>query len=117
MNPALTSDEWARRLARPHSGALVDFGHCECGAPVVRNLLDDSLPPANRHALAALALHGQPFGFMAKDVKNLRETAEESDEGDASNDFYLGGYQVTVGSEWLLNLADRIAALLPPEAK
>lgn len=113
MNPALTSEEWRNQVTRTRGGALrivVDFG-----PPANTVQLNDD--PKMRHALAALALHGQPFGFTAKDVKNLRETAEESDEGDASNDFYLGGYQVTVGSEWLLNLADRIAALLPPEAK
>lgn len=48
----------------------------------------------NLHALAALCLHGQPFGFTWEDVRVLREQ------------FHVNLLQ---------DLADRIAALLPPE--
>lgn len=57
----------------------------------------------DRHALAALALHGQPFGFSHEDVETLERAL---------------GYDPTTGdlSVALESLRDRIAALLPPEA-
>jgi hypothetical protein len=57
------------------------------------------------HALAAMALHGQPFGFTHDDVLTLRLAADTHD-----NDL-----------DWkercfkLRDTADRIEALLPPE--
>src|SRR5918911_1704262 len=36
------------------------------------------VPPPARHALAALALHAQPFGFTRDDVSALRRVVEES---------------------------------------
>lgn len=56
------------------------------------------------HAVAALALYGQPFGFTREDVKLLRDEAEGE----------WNGEQMDVGRR-LLRLADRIEALLPPE--
>lgn len=53
-----------------------------------------------RHALAALALHGQPYGFTRDDVRSLRAAAE-----------MLGG----VSERSLLSVASRVAALLPPQ--
>jgi hypothetical protein len=50
----------------------------------------------DRDALAALALHGQPFGFTREDVDLLRWVAEHTDHATG-------------------RLADRIEALLPPE--
>src|SRR5919202_1198749 len=34
------------------------------------------VPPPARHALAALALHGQPFGFTDDDARALRQAAD-----------------------------------------
>ena len=59
-----------------------------------------------RHALAALALHGQPFGFTRDDVEHVRLVAGQCDA------LRLGPSHASV----LRDLADRIAALLPPEA-
>lgn len=57
---------------------------------------------SERHALAALCLHEQPFGFTQQDVAMLRQEAD--DEWPASHEMHAA----------LTNLADRIAALLPP---
>ena len=67
--------------------------------------------PGDRHALAALCLHEQPFGFRRDDVEGLRELAKQYDD-DADN------YEITgPAAVWLTSLADRIEALLPPEEK
>jgi hypothetical protein len=55
-----------------------------------------------RHALAALALYGQPFGFKREDVQLLHDVA-----------FHLDHRQDQ--QERLDDLAERIKALLPPE--
>jgi hypothetical protein len=61
-----------------------------------------------RHALAALALHNQPFGFTREDVKMLRESQIWAD----STDLRVNGEPADFE-----DLADRIEALLPPEEK
>lgn len=58
-----------------------------------------SFDAKGRHAVAALALHEQPFGFTWDDVAMLRILASPPD---APPYFPM------------LDLADRIAALLPP---
>jgi hypothetical protein len=60
--------------------------------------------PEERHAIAALALHGQPFGFTWEDVDWLRAMADWAEEYGVAAD----------GPAWVNALADRIAALLPP---
>ena len=62
--------------------------------------------PKDRHAVAAMALHGQPFGFTHEDVRLLRNSADNvvSD----SNWHYAD-------AEALNALADRIEKLLPPK--
>ena len=59
------------------------------------------------HATAALSLHGKPFGFTWEDVDNLRGAFgvrrwRGAGRGDDAR--FL----------WMLELADRIASLLPP---
>ena len=54
------------------------------------------------HVTAALALYGQPFGFTHEHVRALREYADSH-----------GG--VTGEAAIFAAIADRIAALLPPE--
>lgn len=106
--PALTAEEWAVRIASDGwRGAIVDFGRCACGSRMLANLLDPSLLPQSRHQLAALALHGQPFGFTREDVVFLRRVAED--------EYTATGARLLPHGERLLALAARIEALLPPE--
>lgn len=83
IEPALSAEEWARPMN-------VDLR--------VETMLELEGEIRSRHAIAALALYGQPFGFTRDDVDNLRGIV-------------LGG---EVG-RWLESLADRIEALLPPK--
>ena len=61
----------------------------------------------DRHALAALALHGQPFGFTWADVDTL---AKEVGYMEAATEYQVDP-EIT---DRLRSLIDRIAALLPP---
>jgi len=112
VRDALTAEEW-----RGANGGWVRRSDCEyewdasddqarhgfailarCGAVQIEH-------PSDRHALAALALHGQPFGFTHADVGALRRCYEADWQGVPSpND-----------GDVLLSIAARIAALLPPE--
>jgi hypothetical protein len=111
--PALTPEEWATPPdpAWPHHALTSTTYALRPGLTVSLwsdgDLLvegkDDtsiSVVESARHALAALALHGQPFGFTHADVGNLRMAAE-----------LVGS---TRASALLLDLAERLAALLPP---
>jgi len=98
MNPALTSEEWRNQVTRTRGGALrivVDFG-----PPANTVQLNDD--PKMRHALAALALHGQPFGFRREDVAEIRKWAKLDGDHPFSH---------------MDRIAARIEALLPPEGK
>lgn len=72
------------------------------------NLASDRIAIGDRHALAALALHGQPFGFTQEDVDLLTRSAEYYD--------WLVKQKYLDDAEKFRSLAARIAALLPPEA-
>lgn len=69
--------------------------------------------PDATHALAALCLYGQPFGFTARDVKNLRDMVPDQIFGPDDPTSEL--HNTTAAYEWLESLAARISALLPPE--
>lgn len=85
IEPALTAEEWEYRKAwRDDMGPYQLAGTVE----------DD-------HAIAALLLHGQPFGFTWADVDLIRRRLEYLDDMDRPP------------GQWS-NLADRIEALLPP---
>jgi hypothetical protein len=90
ITPALTPEQWWLARGAKEISLGEEWLH-------VGNALID--PRLDRHALAALALHGQPFGFTHEDVDELRE-AYEADP-------------LLVGRD-VLDIADRIAALLPP---
>lgn len=104
ITPALTPEAW--------EGLCVEG---ECRADEVWGLAREwhfdpeqranefDTPEPNYHAIAAICLKDQPFGFTQEDVELLRFLADEAaryrndDEGDEGHD-----------------LADKIAALLPP---
>lgn len=88
VRPALSPEEWAGVVA----GTVGIVG---------------TPNPAANHQVAAVALHGQPFGFTREDVNRLRQMGWALGEGD-----YQG-----IPIAWFGKLADRIAALLPPEAE
>jgi hypothetical protein len=85
IEPALTADEWAKKWD----------GHDDDGTPM-RYTFGVSVYVDRPYASAALALHGQPFGFTWDDVDALREA------------------EVHANDERVSAVADRIAALLPP---
>lgn len=120
VQPAMTPDEWQKLQA----GGFPAYG----GGPTVylfeirkdgQLWMPDAtdefpLDSEQRHALAALCLYQQPFGFSQEDVADVRAAADffvdqlrlykpgrmDSDEG-----------RMVVR---LRSLADRISALLPP---
>ena len=96
IKPALTPEKWREALRWAPQRVLCDFG-----PPVGVHYVEESV----RHALAALALHGQPFGFAREDVATLRSWIWQDDAVGA-------GFAMR---DRLVSLADRIAALLPPE--
>lgn len=105
--PALTPEEWGRKAlyakgeGREHE--FWDDGWVEVQAYNGEHHMADLSP--RRHGIAALCLHGQPFGFTREDVKLLREgIVHEQAE-------YL-----PVEATRISDLADRIEALLPPDA-
>jgi hypothetical protein len=97
---ALTAEEWEQWT---RDGMLI----CYRLAITVRSRGPD---PAGgvQHATAALALYDQPFGFKRDDAKYIRWYADR-----IALPQEFGGFGDDVTE--LLDLADRIEALLPPE--
>ena len=71
--------------------------------------------PGDRHALAALCLHEQPFGFTREDVEVLRVAAPQHGEGCSATDLWPGPCDCGIEEGLLNSMADRIEALLPPD--
>ena len=100
IESALTAEEWAGLEFKFDNGDSVRVGN--------RGLqLWDGEDQTfqwlgyEEHKLAALALYGQPFGFTRADVQMLRN---------------LDRFGRTLVGDGARDLADRIEALLPPEA-
>lgn len=91
IQPALTPEEWE---AATKASAIRSYDEIF------------NVASSGRHAVAARALKDQPFGFTHADVALLRSITPDH-EG-------LGGEERVIDE--LENLADRLAALLPPEA-
>jgi len=70
------------------------------------------VPPPARHALAALALHGQPYGFTPEDLTQLRRAAEW-----AASSARAGGASDSArdAAAVIQRVATLVAALLPPD--
>lgn len=103
IKPALTAEDWASR------GML---GNAQVGTArlIGDDLYADELPfrGRRRHALAALALHGQPFGFTWEDVDALQRVIDDYDPTNFPQP------SSGVPRRVLVLLRARIAALLPP---
>ena len=98
IKPAMTPEEWATK-------GLTTFSDSDrIIAPM----------PAHRHALAAMALKGQPFGFHPEDVIGLRDVAREL-RIVADDDHAMRPDIASECAALLDRIADTIAALLPPQ--
>lgn len=95
IKPALTEEQWRIYMAgyaRLDVEASFGLGHMP------------DLDTKDPHAIAALALHGQEFGFSWDDVDTLRKY-----------DVIVARYEGRQDDEVDMHaLADRIASLLPP---
>ena len=103
ITPALTPEEWeSKELAWP-TVALSTTGDKGELSVWDGELDDDShfvkVKDSDRHALAALALHGQSFGFTAEDVAEIQKWAKLDGDHPFSH---------------MDRIAARIEALLPP---
>lgn len=109
VGPALTPAEWAGDpypVVERGEERVVRIGKNEPLGITDENGTAWVERPDTRHALAALSLWRATFGFSWGDVDRLRDVAEThaAESGD--------DWQDDVGP--LKDLADRIAALLPP---
>lgn len=94
IEPALTPEEWAKML--------------RAGGPARYDSVFEFASPEVFHYLAALALHGQSFGFTHADVDLLRRSCADKEVNACA--FVMD----PEGTDALQELADRIEALLPP---
>ena len=105
-------DEWARqkperRREDDPNEYVAKLGLSYDSCVIAMNRAHDFVlvPPPARAALAAFALHAQPFGFTREDAAAVRRAAEAVQGGTTGLD-----------AELLESLAARIEALLPPGA-
>lgn len=106
---ALTAEEWTERRVRGNGFVLATGVDGGCVAfhglsSTHREVLPYLLDEREAHALAALCLFSQPFGFTRDDVKLLQRVFDMSNDEWRTDDEEKGA-----------SLAARIAALLPPE--
>ena len=104
VKPAMTPEEWA--VARDYWGVpSVILG--QVGSTLANGAF---VSESNRHALAALCLHEQEFGFTREDVNALQEAINGGYDG-MDMIFWVGEEIV----QRLQSLTSRISDLLPPE--
>lgn len=109
IEPALTPDQWGKLML----DADAWVGHDDDPEPGAIFIAGDWKSPEERHAIAALCLHGQPFGVTREDVEMLR-AAEETAK--TALDRFVNAYTAaTALPNRLADLRARIEALLPPE--
>lgn len=118
---ALTPEQWREWFSDESVGVSRGFiqegeGFDGNGTRVARGLIPDGVfGGADRQALAALALHGQSFGFTWKDVDALHGAADYIIS--TGNWLPIGeDHQRRAQGLRVRSLAGRIAALLPPRA-
>ena len=108
VKPALTQAEWEKWLAK--RGNYVRQQYCS-EAPSGWLTVDGFFTADDKPALAAVVLHGQPFGFTWDDVDLLRGVAAK-DDAERAEIVHPGAVHLFPSP--LHGLADRIKALLPP---
>lgn len=121
--PALTPEEWAKKEA--HRPSLFGDTPAELyltddGAGVGIMDLDGGASTGSAvsragggHALAALALYDQPFGFTRQDADDLSEVAFVLETPADSHG--SGGEDNSDYADTIRRIAAKIVALLPPE--
>lgn len=113
IKPALTPKEWTEIAA-------AERGDFNCAPMIYLRAIEHRGTGPHQldrpHALAALALHNQPFGFTWEDVDALERSAREvfTQARDTDEDFVVLRKRMMDDQRQLRSLADRIAALLPP---
>ncbi len=123
--PALSPDSW-KAFADGYGipdGFDFNAAHTEDGMMLSLVVEEPAyLCGQERHALAALCLVGQPFGFTQEDVNALRHYAAwEKTAANWCPEGYVFGTMDEINrldrlakADELLSLAARIASLLPP---
>ena len=116
IKPALTADEWAKELDYPVMDAALNHAARSLEVRTFSAWHD------KRHALAALCLYQQPFGFTQDEMATLRAVAapfelhHDDDISPGSGHELIDFATFPVGTQaQLLSAAAKIAALLPPE--
>lgn len=97
IRPALTPEEWRERIGPWEDWEEPPLTSLPAGSDGALELIATS--PEGAHYAAAVFLHGQSFGFTWEDVRALS---------------YGNGMGAAERAFALADLADRIAALLPP---
>lgn len=107
VKPALTAEEWA--TLRKQGRVVVG---CDNVSATITTAIPGHSPLA--HSIAAVALHGQPFGFTREDVAIVRECVEHLGCNCGENSCH-DHLDTKAADDLLRSLAARIEALLPPE--
>jgi hypothetical protein len=119
---ALSAEEWEELRVSRSNVEIWDDPHPGSGVLGVEDQSPDAakgyarVMPDARHALAALALNDQDFGFTWEDVDRLREAVNDIDFSHVTDQEQrkLLEMDTRVLRAWMLDLAGRIAELLPP---
>ncbi|HXE84704.1 MAG TPA: hypothetical protein VN513_15365 [Gemmatimonadales bacterium] len=107
VRPALTREQWAALVIDPELGPQIPITD---GSPS----LMIPFQAGDYHGLAALALHGQPFGFTREGLFALREVMANF-RAFASTAGEFGNQLIAQYGDAAQREIDKIAALLPPE--
>ena len=105
IEPALTPEEWASGFTLRR----VDWEFYASGKVGLAH-------PETRHAIAALCLYGQSFGFTREDVVEVMSAASLYRSHCLEHYGEIPADRAP-GLTRMESLADRIEALLPPEGK
>lgn len=107
IKPALNAEEWAE-LASPHSEGPLPEQEQRWRDRVweLKRCVEDAGRP---HALGALALHNQPYGFTWGDVDALAACVEKARQ-------YAGSEQADAVITRATEAIRHMGALLPPRA-